>query len=164
MAKSETSFFTSGELARLAGVSADSLRHYERKRVLSRPVRAHNGYRRYPAEALQRVRLIRRALAVGFTLDELATILAVRDRGGAPCRKVRNIAAIKLANVEVQMRNLVALRRDLRSIIKDWDEMLADCEPGERANLLETLASRNGNKTEVSSKRPINQIAKRRSK
>ncbi|MCA1601762.1 MAG: MerR family transcriptional regulator [Acidobacteria bacterium] len=49
----------------------DTLRHYERKGVLPRPQRSPNGYREYPAAALERVRMIRRALAVGFTLDEL---------------------------------------------------------------------------------------------
>ena len=55
----------SGELAKLAGVSADTLRYYERKGVLARPCRAGNGYREYPAAALQRVQLIRMALVVG---------------------------------------------------------------------------------------------------
>ena len=75
--------YSSGELARLVGVSADTLRHYERKRVLSSPRRTANGYRRYPGDALQRVQLVRRVLDVGFTLDELAQILEARDRGGA---------------------------------------------------------------------------------
>jgi len=144
MAKEEKSYLRSGELARLAGVSADSLRHYERKRVLRRPGRSANGYRQYPADALQRVKLIRRALTVGFTLDELATVLEVRDRGGAPCKEVRAVAAAKLSSVEAQMRDLVALRRELRSILSDWDQALAKCGPGKRANLLEALVSRNG--------------------
>ena len=64
---SEKSFYRSGELAELAGVSTDTLRHYERKGVLARPLRTANDYRQYPATALQRVRLVRRALSVGFT-------------------------------------------------------------------------------------------------
>src|SRR4051812_28459483 len=86
-----------GELARLAGVSSDTLRHYERKGVLPRPLRLSNGYRKYPASSVDRVRLIRRALAVGFTLDELARFLKARDRGQAPCREVRALASEKLA-------------------------------------------------------------------
>ena len=76
---SEKSFYRSGELAELAGVSTDTLRHYEYKGVLAHPLRKTNGYRQYPASALPRVRLIRRALAVGFTLDELAAVLHVRE-------------------------------------------------------------------------------------
>ena len=105
--------FSSGELSRLAGVSSDTLRHYERKGVLERPRRSSNGYRRYPSDALQRVQLIRGALSVGFTLDELATILNVRDRGGAPCEEVRNLAVQKLANIETQLRDLMLTAQDL---------------------------------------------------
>ncbi|MDQ3744132.1 MAG: MerR family transcriptional regulator, partial [Acidobacteriota bacterium] len=73
----------SGELARLAGVSTDTLRHYERKGVLPKPRRLGNGYRKYPTNSVERVRLIRRALSVGFTLDELGKFLKARDRGQA---------------------------------------------------------------------------------
>lgn len=86
-------FWLAGELAAAAGVSTDTLRHYERKGVLPKPNRASNGYRRYPANALERVRLIRNALAVGFTLDELSRFLSERDQGGAPCGAVRALAA-----------------------------------------------------------------------
>src|SRR4029078_7507815 len=89
-----------GELARLAGVSSDTLRHYERKGVLPKPLRLSNGYRKYPANSLDRVRLIRRALDVGFTLAELARFMKARDRGQAPCREVRALAAEKLAELE----------------------------------------------------------------
>jgi len=125
----------------MAGVSSDTLRHYERKGVLSRPLRSSNGYRRYPSEALQRVQLIRRALSVGLTLDELAAVLTVRDGGGAPCEEVRKLAAQKLADVELQLRELTRLRGDLRKILGDWDARLANRTGGERAGLLESLAA-----------------------
>ena len=64
------SFIRAGELAKAAGVSTDTLRHYERKGLLQRPRQAANGYRQYPPEALDRVLVVWRALAVGFTLDE----------------------------------------------------------------------------------------------
>ena len=78
----------SGELAEVAGVSTDTLRHYERLGILKKPPRTEGGYRVYPPEALDRVRLIRNALASGFTLPELVRILKVRDTGGTPCRQV----------------------------------------------------------------------------
>ena len=146
----EKEVLLSGELARLAGVSADTLRHYERKGVLAHPHRAGNGYREYPAAALQRVRLIRRALAVGFTLDELANILRVRDSGGAPCHEVRALAATKLSEVETQLKDLIAFRDDLRVTLKDWDTRLARKKPGARANLLEVLAANETNGTKSS--------------
>src|ERR1043166_3504641 len=86
----------SGELAALAGVSKDTLRFYERRRLLPNPRRAANGYRRYPAAALGRVRMIRAALSIGFTVNELASVLRVRDAGGTPCREVRRLAGEKL--------------------------------------------------------------------
>ena len=131
---------SSGELADLAGVSRDTLRHYERKGVLPRPLRGHNGYRRYSPEALQRVRLVRRALSVGFTLDELARVLKVRDAGGAPCQEVRTIANQKLLDVQQQLHELTQLRDDLQATLKDWDARLALNSNGKRANLLESLS------------------------
>src|SRR3954469_24807109 len=95
-----------GELARLAGVSTDTLRHYERKGVLPKPRRLGNGYRKYPATSVDRVRLIRRALSVGFTLDELAQFLKARDRGQSPCREVRALAEKKLDELEGRVTEL----------------------------------------------------------
>lgn len=150
----EKSFLRSGELAELAGVSTDTLRHYERKGVLTRPPRRANGYRQYPGDALRRVQLIRRALAVGFTLDELATVLRVRDTGGAACAEVRALAATKLAGVQKRMRELTDLRNELKVILKDWDDRLEHRASGEPIHLLESLNGRNhstlGNQRRVS--------------
>ena len=131
---------SSGELADSAGVSRDTLRHYERKGVLPRPLRGHNGYRQYPPEALERVQLVRRALSVGFTLDELAKVLKVRDSGGAPCEEVRRLAAQKLLNIQDQLRELTELRDNLQETLKDWDARLARRARGKRAHLLESLS------------------------
>ncbi len=131
----------SGELARRAGVSTDTLRHYERKGLLL-PRRSPNGYRAYPPAALVRVRLIRRALSVGFTLDELARILRVRDRGGAPCHEVRALAAAKLETTKAQIRDLFALRDELTSLLEEWDARLARTPKGEPARLLDHWSER----------------------
>jgi DNA-binding transcriptional MerR regulator len=130
----------SGELARLAGVSTDTLRHYERKGVLGAPRRSRNGYREYGAEALDRVLLVRRALLVGFTLDELARILKQRDGGRAPCREVRQLAASKLAEIEERLKEMGGVRDELRATIKDWDAKLNQTADGNQARLLEALA------------------------
>jgi DNA-binding transcriptional MerR regulator len=131
----------SGELARLAGVSTDTLRHYERKGVLAAPRRSMNGYREYGAEALDRVLLVRRALGVGFTLDELARILKDRERGGIPCRQVREMASAKLAEIETRLSELEAVRDQLQVTIEGWDARLARAPKGERAGLLESLVT-----------------------
>ena len=138
------SHWLAGELAKAAGVSRDTLRHYECKGVLSRPRRAANGYRLYPENALHRVLLVRRALSVGFTLDELAQILNERDKGGAPCRKVRRLVGEKLAGIEEQINTLEELRGELQSTLADWDERLEAANSGTRVGLLETLISGQG--------------------
>ena len=132
----------SGRFAALAGVSSDTLRHYERKGLLPKPVRSSNGYRLYAPEMLDRVRMIRSALAVGFTIDELSRVLRARDRGEAPCRNVRELAGSKLLLLEQRRRELDALCRQLRAVLKDWDSRLADAKPGQRAGLLSSLALR----------------------
>jgi DNA-binding transcriptional MerR regulator len=130
-----------GELAKSTGVSTDTLRHYERKGVL-RTKRSSNGYREYPESARERVRMIRQALAVGFTLDELSAIFNVFDGGGAPCQQVRTLAAKKLAEVENHLKEVTALQNDLRAALKDWDNRLAKTAQGQPAGLLEALAAR----------------------
>jgi DNA-binding transcriptional MerR regulator len=91
--------YTPAQLARAAGVSTDTLRHYESRSLIPTPPRAANGYRTYPADTLARVQLIRRALAIGFTIDELARVLRSRDRGEVPCAGVRDLAARKIGEV-----------------------------------------------------------------
>ena len=140
--KPKQEYLRSGELARLAGVSTDTLRHYERKGLLARPRRSTNGYREYPASDLDRVRLVRGALGIGFTLDELARIFSVRDRGGAPCHEVRALAGTKLTEVETQLGELTALRDELRRLLKNWDALLAKNPPPEHAGLLESLMAK----------------------
>lgn len=133
-------FLSSGEVARRAGVSRDTLRHYERKGVLARPRRAANGYREYPATALDRVRLIQQAIKVGFTLDELAQIFKERARGKAPCRQVRQLAAEKLAAIETRLQEMIGVRDTLQALLGDWDARLKKTGAGQPAALLEALA------------------------
>ena len=134
----------SRELARLCGVSTDTLRHYERVGVLPRAPRTRSGYRRYPPEAEARVIMIRRALAIGFSLAELARIFRVRERGGAPCREVRRMAAGKLEDLERRLADLSALRDYMRELLADWDARLDSTPEGARARLLEVLGRPSG--------------------
>jgi DNA-binding transcriptional MerR regulator len=130
---------SAGELARRAGVSADTLRHYERKGVVAPPPRGANGYRKYPEQALKRVQLVRRALGLGFTLDDLAGVLRVRDRGGIPCGRVRALAATKLEELELRLRELTIQRNNLRAALREWDTQLAKTPAGKRAGLLDSI-------------------------
>lgn len=129
----------SGELSRLARISTDTLRHYERLGVLPKPPRTNGGYRDYPTSSLERVRLIQSALKVGFSLPELATVLRMRDRGEVPCDRVRAIAEHKLQEVKQQINKLSGMRDQLEQILKDWDARLARTGKGKQARLLESL-------------------------
>jgi DNA-binding transcriptional MerR regulator len=131
----------SGDLAKLVGVSSDTLRLYERKGLFARPPRSTNGYRSYPPEVVERVRLIRAALSIGFTLDELAEVLTQRDGGGTPCLQVRDLAGTKLKNLERHIHELVELRDQLRKVLKQWDAALRKTPASKRAGLLEALAT-----------------------
>jgi DNA-binding transcriptional MerR regulator len=129
----------SGALARKCGVSADTLRFYERRGLLRPPPRDPSGYRRYPAETIDRVRLIRSALDAGFSIDELARILAQRDAGGAPCREVLAIASARLAELTDRIARLTALRDRLETAVADWRRQLARTPAQGRARLLDRL-------------------------
>jgi DNA-binding transcriptional MerR regulator len=127
------------ELAASAGISTDTLRHYERSGVLPKPARTRAGYRRYPAQAVTRVALIRRALAIGFSIKDLARVFREREQGGAPCRKVRAIVGDRLARIDAEMAALQALKADLTALVREWDDQLVRTPAGQPAKLLELL-------------------------
>ena len=129
-------------VARATGVSTDTLRHYERKGLLPRVHRTASGHRRYSSATVERVLLIQRALVVGFSLDDLGRVLSVRDRGGAPCQKVRALVGERLVALERDIADLVTLRDELRTVMADWDEILAATPRGTPAHLLDTLGTR----------------------
>ena len=78
-------------------------------------------------------------MKVGFSLSEWATILQIRDRGEAPCRRVRDIALNKLEDLQRQISDLQRMRDQLERIVKDWDARLACTSNGRQARLLENL-------------------------
>ena len=141
----------SGELAAAAGVSVDTLRHYERRGLIAPARRLANGYRSYPREAIARVLLIQRALSIGFGLEELGRVLRARDGGRIPCHEVRELAAGKLQEVEERIESLISFRDTLRRTLSDWDRRLAGGKRAEPARLLESLSSEAETETRASS-------------
>ena len=129
-------------VARATGVSTDTLRHYERKGLVPRVPRTTSGHRRYSLATVERVLLIQRALVVGFSLSDLSRVLSVRDRGGAPCHSVRALVGERLAALDRQIKDLVALRNELHTLVAEWDSVLASTPPGKPAHLLDTLGTR----------------------
>jgi MerR family transcriptional regulator, Zn(II)-responsive regulator of zntA len=129
-------------VATAAGVSPDTLRHYERLGLLAAPVRTRSGYRRYPPATVERVRVVRRALMIGFSLKELAGVLRQREHGAPPCRRVRTLVGERLADVNARLAELTVLRDQMQLLLSDWDVRLAATPDGERARLLDMLAGR----------------------
>ena len=129
----------SGKLAHLTGVSPDTIRHYERMRILPESPRTASGYRMYAPDAIDRVRLVQRALQLGFTLTELSEILRVRDRGGVPCLRVLNMTEEKLASLQRKIQELRRTQRYMRQLVRLWREQLAQTAPGKQAMLLSSL-------------------------
>ena len=140
MKQSPAKVMKSSELARLAGISVDTLRYYERNRLLPRAQRSSSGYRLFPPEAFIRVQMIRGALSVGFSIKELEQIFTVRDHGGTPCHRVRKLGTDKLGLVEAQIKDLQSKRRELKKTLAKWDRLLKQTPHGERAGLLEVFA------------------------
>jgi DNA-binding transcriptional MerR regulator len=129
-------------MARATGVSTDTLRHYERRGLLPGVTRTAAGYRRYSTETVERVLLIQRALVIGFSLVDLKDVLSTRDRGGAPCRSVRELVGRRLHDLDRRIGELLALRDELRGLLSEWDARLARTADGERAHLLEGLGGK----------------------
>jgi len=128
----------------------------KRLRLLPTAPRSAAGYRLFPAQALDRVRLIRGALAIGFSVRELTTIFAERDRSGTPCRRVLLLAREKLATVEASLRNLQIWRRELKTTLVGWERRLRKTPRGQRAGLLEAfVASHPNRQTRNSSRMPL---------
>jgi DNA-binding transcriptional MerR regulator len=129
----------SGALAKATGVSPDTIRHYERIGVLPRASRTQSGYRLYPVNAVERVLVVQRALRIGFTLTELAEVLKARDAGGAPCRRVYQLAQEKLKGIEADIVALKRTQRYMKKVLSDWEERIQRAGSGQRSHLLHSL-------------------------
>src|SRR5262245_29012580 len=109
------SLLTIGKVARLAGVTVDTIRYYERLGLLPAPARTPSGYRLYQPAIVNRLALIRNAQRFGFPLRAIAEFLRVRECGGTPCHDVRAAAQRMLEAVDRQIADLVATRRRMRA-------------------------------------------------
>lgn len=104
-----------GQLAKRAGVAIDTVRYYERNRLLDPAGRLESGYRRYGDTELKRLRFIRRAKALGFTLAEIRELLSLSEQRSVP--KIRRAAESRLADVERRMVELERIRDALRTLV-----------------------------------------------
>jgi DNA-binding transcriptional MerR regulator len=129
---------STGEVAHACDVSPDTIRYYVRRGAIAAE-RNGNGGRRFPASAIDRVRVIRNAIAIGFTLDEIVHFFSERRAGRPPCKEVRAPAGEKLAMLDEKIREMHSLRDQLAVVLAAWDSRLAEGEP---AHLLESLPER----------------------
>src|ERR1039458_5963117 len=129
----------SGELARAAGISPDTLRHYEKLGLLPIAVRSPGGYRLYPPDTLALVQMIRSAIRVGFTLSELADVLKQRRAGRPPFRKIAGLGARLLDALNKRILDLTRLRDWLSATVETWQSRLQTLDGGESGRFLESL-------------------------
>ena len=147
----------SGDLAKATDVSPDTIRHYERIGVLPRASRTESGYRVYPARAVERVLVVQRALRIGFTLAELAEVLKARDAGGAPCRRVYELAKDKLKGIGADIKALKRTERYLKKVLADWEQRINRAGAGQKSHLLHSLSD-----AVMSSGAPTNQFRRKK--
>lgn len=107
----------SSEVAERSGIGLEALRFYERRGLVPEPPRAANGYREFPLETVARVRFIRRAQQIGFSLEEIAELLGLRVDAEVDCDDVRGRAEAKLAEVEAKLRDLERIRTTLEELV-----------------------------------------------
>lgn len=106
-----------GRLAELSGVSIDTVRYYEREGLLPKPSRRASGYREYRASDVERLRFVRRAKELGFTLTEIAELLSLTDNRQADMQGVKQKAEDRLAQVEQKIAELRRVKRGLERLI-----------------------------------------------
>ncbi len=131
----KTKSLTIGRLAREAGVNLETVRYYERRGLLQRPPRSASGYRLFPLEAARRLRFIRRAQELGFSLREIRELLSLRVSPTAKSADVRRRAEAKIADIEAKIRSLDSMKKTLQRLTK----VCAGCGPIAECPILESL-------------------------
>ncbi|HEY5991871.1 MAG TPA: heavy metal-responsive transcriptional regulator [Candidatus Udaeobacter sp.] len=109
-----------GEVAKTAGVGVQTLHYYERLGLLRKPQRSAANYRLYPPGAIRRVQFIKKAQAIGLTLEETKQILDLKERGRAPCSRVAELGEKHLREIDARLTQLRAYRRALANALSDW--------------------------------------------
>jgi MerR family Zn(II)-responsive transcriptional regulator of zntA len=118
-----------GELAGELGLNPKTLRYYEAIGLLPQPRRNAAGYRLYGAADKERLAFIGKAKALGFSLQEIGEILALRDAGTEPCAHVRALIDARLAAVSAQLQLLTELREELETLQSEAERTTCSCTP-----------------------------------
>lgn len=110
---------TIGKVANQAGVGVETVRFYEREGLIDEPPRRASGYRQYEPEVVRRIRFIRHAKELGFTLREIKELLELRVEPDGQCCGVLELAEAKIADIDERLRKLRKMRRTLASLTRD---------------------------------------------
>jgi len=130
---------TIGHLAREAGVNLETVPYYERRGLLPKPPRSASGYRLFPTDAARRLRFIRRAQELGFSLKEIRELLSLRVSRSTTSRDIRARAEAKIADIEAKIRSLESMKKTLRKLKGVCD----GCAPLAKCPILESLDREN---------------------
>jgi DNA-binding transcriptional MerR regulator len=120
--------FSIGELSLRTGVSTQSIRYYERIALLPEPRRAANDYRVYDESDIDRLQFVTRARQLDFSLDDIAEILAFRERNEAPCAVVMDVMAQQIVEIDRRITDLIRLREELAQLHRIGLTMPEDSE------------------------------------
>jgi MerR family mercuric resistance operon transcriptional regulator len=113
---------TIGQLAKTAGINIETIRYYQRIGLIEEPAKPAQGYRRYPAPTVARIRFIKRAQELGFTLHEITDLLSLDD---GDCREARALAEHKREIIHQRIADLDAMQRELTRLIETCKENTA---------------------------------------
>lgn len=128
---------TRGELARYGQVNPETIRYYERSGLLPLPQRSESNYRLFAPAAAQRIRFIKRAQAVGFSLEEIRTLLDLKFGTDATCGDVRGMVDAKISDIDHKIAALQAMRSELSDL---FEECPGGDRPTEECPILESFA------------------------
>jgi len=117
---------TTGRVAQLGGVSLETIRYYERRGLLQKPPRTDAGYRQFSPETVHRLRFIKRAKELGFSLDEIGELLALRIQPKQKRGDVRTRAEAKIADIESKIETLAAMKTVLRGLVDQCEHCASD--------------------------------------
>ena len=140
MEGTKTKPFTIGRLAQEAGINLETLRFYEQKGLLPKPPRSSSGYRLFPSDTVQRLRFIKRAQVLGFSLSEIGELLALRVTPRTTTTEIRKFAEAKIADIEEKIKSLDSMRKSLLKLARSC----SGCAPLSECPILESLDREDG--------------------
>lgn len=154
---------TVGTLATQAGVKIDTVRYYERHGLLPKASRTNSGYRIFPDASLERLRFIKQAQALGFTLNEVKQLLALRVSPETTCNDVRKRAEAKLADIQCKVDSLLAMKRALQQLVSTCESVgpASECSFLANLHLERPIACALGQAQFAERKRLVERLAKK---